>query len=134
MKIEILKLSLAALVGAFIWAQFAPEKVVEKDAPLKMSQVAEQECKTIITKRVNPDGSVDEVTEFLAKNKSNQNIVNNNQKAVKKYSLGLSREYDFKNQVDAYELKVGRQINDSLGVFLSYNTKQVAGVGVEVKF
>lgn len=131
MKIEILKALGFALVGAFLWAQFAPEKVVEKDAPLKMTQVVEQECKAVITKRVNPDGSVDEVTEFIARNSSKQEV---GKKPVKKYSLGLSREYDFKNQVDAYELKVGRQINDSLGVFFSYNTKQVAGVGVEVRF
>jgi hypothetical protein len=68
MKIEILKALVFMACGGFLALRFAPEPKPE----VIVKQEQAQECKTTIVKRTNPDGSVDEVTEFIAKNKQAQ--------------------------------------------------------------
>lgn len=125
LKLELFKACIFMLIGAFLCKQFEPKQEVKE-----VSQSQESECKVIVKKVTKPDGTIDEVTEFLAKNSQKQVIkVKKN-----KYLAGLKYEYDFKDQQKAYELSLGRKVTDNLSLVFSYNTKQVAGIGVMVEF
>jgi hypothetical protein len=113
----------------FIYAQFQPKP--SSNEP-QVSQVQMQDCQVVVKKVTKPDGSVDEVTQFLSSQRQKQEV--KPQAKPKLYSVGLKREYDFKHQNEAYELSLGRQINETFSVVVSYSTQQVAGVGVVVRF
>jgi hypothetical protein len=127
MKIEIVKACIFILIGAYLCARFMP---VDKVEPV-VTQSQGQECKVIVKKVTKPDGTIDEVTEFLSSQSQKQEV---KAKPRKLYGLGLKREYDFKQQKDAYEASISRSVSDSLDVVFSYNSEQVAGVGVVVRF
>lgn len=70
LKVEALKALLFTLLGAFLFANYSP-----KPEPPKLPEVQQQQsqaCKATIKKRTNPDGSIDEVAEFLAANSQSQ--------------------------------------------------------------
>lgn len=86
MKTEILKYSLAALIGAFIYAQFSP---TPSPQPPVVAQQQLSECQVIVKKTINPDGSVDEITEFLSKNSQKQEIKPQAKSEPKNYGIGV---------------------------------------------
>ena len=131
MKIEILKCAVYCIVGAFIYAQIADKPQPSSNQP-QVSQLQSQDCQVIVKKVTKPDGSVDEITEFLSSQRQKQEV--KPQAKPKLYSVGLKREYDFKHQKDAYELSLGRKVTESLDVVFSYSSEKVAGVGVVVRF
>lgn len=129
LKIELFKAFAFILVGAFLWARFQP-----KNKPQEVAQVQQQqqECKVIVKKVTRPDGTVDEVTEFLAKNQQKQEQKIEPKKNV--YGLGLKREYDFKNQKDLYELEIMRDTGLGFDIVFSYNSGNQAGIGIIKRF
>jgi hypothetical protein len=128
LKLELLKACIFILIGAYLCKRFQPE--TSPNQPV-ISQKQEQQCKVIIKKVTKPDGTINEVTEILSSQSQKQEV---KIKPVKLYGLGLKREYDFKQQKDAYEASISRSVNDSLDVVFSYNTEQVAGVGLVLRF
>jgi len=65
LKVEFLKALVFVLIGAFLGQKFSP-----KPPPAKQAQTSK--CVATIKKTTNPDGSVDEVTQFLAENSQRQ--------------------------------------------------------------
>lgn len=128
LKIEIIKVLGYSLIGAFLFARFQPTQEIQK--PI-VEQKQESTCKAVVKKTINKDGSVDEVTEFLANNSQAQSLV---VKPQKKYLAGLKYQNDFLNGKTGYELSIGRKINEDFAVIFSYNSNQVAGVGMVVNF
>lgn len=130
-KNELIKVCIFMLLGAYLCTVFIKKDVKQPEITQKQEQ--KQDCKVIVKKITKPDGSVDEITEFLASSeqKQEQKV---EPKKVNKYFVGLSREYNFKNQKEGYELHLGRKITDNLGVFFSYNSEQTAGLGVRLDF
>jgi hypothetical protein len=94
MKIEIVKFIISALIGALVYAQFQPEPKKET-----IVQTQLQECKATIVKKTNPDGSVDEITEFYAKQKQEQKP----------------------NKVNKFGLDLGLASNKKAAIELQYN-------------
>jgi hypothetical protein len=70
LKIEALKACIFMLIGAFLFSNYAPKPEPPKLPEVKQEQ--QQACKATISKRTNPDGSIDEVAEFLATNSQSQ--------------------------------------------------------------
>jgi hypothetical protein len=95
MKIEILKFALAGLVGAFIYAQFAPSPKPE----VKYVQVEVESKSGKITRKtkIKPDGSqqIDEVHDYLSNRKSDVSI--SQKPADKKNMVALIPKYNFRN-------------------------------------
>jgi hypothetical protein len=125
MKIEtvsILKYILTALLSIFIYAQFqpspkAPEPIVKQEQ--------DQECKTTIVKRTNPDGSVDEVTEFIAKNGQKQEIKPSPGVKQPNYGVGI-----YNDKTIFGEVRLG-----STSLFLIGETNfQQARIGIKLQF
>lgn len=106
MKIEIIKALGFMLVGAFIWAQFQPEPKTEIIA----KQEQAQKCKAVITKKTNKDGSVDEVTEFLAEHWSSQKVERKDSKVERKNALFVGIGTNKKGTLDLNLDKYSHQI------------------------
>jgi hypothetical protein len=85
MKIEILKALISAVIGAFIYAQFAEKPQSSSNQP-QVSQLQSQDCQVIVKKVTRPDGSVDEITEFLSSQRQKQEI---KPESKKQFSLDL---------------------------------------------
>ena len=85
MKIEILKALISAVIGAFIYAQFADKPQSSSNQP-EVSQLQSQDCQVIVKKVTKPDGSVDEITEFLSSQRQKQEV---KPESKKQFSLDL---------------------------------------------
>jgi hypothetical protein len=94
LKIELLKALFFTTLGAFLYSNYAPKPESPNLPALEQKQV--QECKATIKKRTNPDGSVDEIAEFLATNSQSQKAkpLDNEKPKVKLNGLGL-----FENEI-----------------------------------
>lgn len=116
LSLELFKACIFMLIGAYLCKQFEPKP----EAPKALQA---QVCKASIKKRTNPDGSIDEVTEFLA----SQSQSSGEQVAKKKNGVGLFRdELIYKRKV--YELK-NIDINGLVKI-----TKDRADLGVMIDF
>jgi hypothetical protein len=79
MKIEIVKYLLSALVGALIFAQFQPKP--SSNEP-QVGQLQMQDCQVVVKKVTKPDGSIDEVTQFLSSSKQSQQVKPESKKSL----------------------------------------------------
>jgi Holliday junction resolvase-like predicted endonuclease len=101
MKIEILKALISAVIGAFIYAQFAEKPQSSSNQP-QVSQLQQQDCQVIVKKVIKPNGEIDEITQFLASNRQKQEIkpVKTNKNS---FDLGLTS-----NKKAALELNINK--------------------------
>lgn len=119
MKIEILKLSLAALIGALTYAYIAPSpkpeiQVVEKVVEVKSGVITRK----TVTK---PDGSqqIDEVEQYLSNRQSDVSIIQKPQE--KKNVVAIIPKYDLSDKRSSIGVLY---TNKNIGIYLS-SDKQV---------
>jgi hypothetical protein len=73
-KSNIISFSIGCIIALIAAHKFIPKPAPQVPAALlKQEQVAN--CRAIVTKRTNKDGSVDEIAEFIAANTQKQQIV-----------------------------------------------------------
>ena len=130
LSFEVIKDFSLAFLGIFIGFQlFSDHK--PKDPPPSPIQAQENTCVATITKKKNPDGSVDEVTQFLAKNSQSQSMPAV-KIPVKLNSVGL-----FRDEIN-YKRKVYQDLNllgfkFDLGFMVKANKDRADG-GVNIDF
>ena len=93
-KIEAVKALLFTALGAFLFAKYSPKPEPKNQSGVEQNQLQMQDCKVVIKKVTNKDGSVDEVTEFLSNNsqKQSQKIQPPKPENQNKLFLGLGTE------------------------------------------
>lgn len=69
LKLELLKGLVFMVIGAYLAANYSPKP------PAVVLPVQKAICKAVIKKTIKPDGTVDEVTEFLAESSQKQSAV-----------------------------------------------------------
>jgi hypothetical protein len=126
-KTSIIFALLCTLLGIYAGLSFRSNP----DQAPQVAQKQSQECITTTIKVTAKDGTVTESTSFKASSSQTQEI---KQVAKKLYGLGIKKQKDFKNQIQAYEFSLIRSVNDSFDILFSYNTEQVAGVGLVLRF
>ena len=122
-KIEILKACIFMLIGAFLCKHFNPSP---KPQEPKIEQKQSSKCIATIKKITKPDGSIDEVTEFLSENSQDQKIKSQDSKPVHQYGIGL-----FNDKSLMVEARIG-----SMPLFLmgEGNLKGEAKLGLKIEF
>lgn len=81
LKLELFKACIFILIGVFLCKQFAPQPKSSSNQP-EISQVQMSDCQVIVKKVTKPDGSVDEVTEFLSSSKQKQEVSQKQDKSL----------------------------------------------------
>lgn len=119
MKTEILKFSLAALIGAFIYAQFAPEpkpeiQVVEKVVEVKSGVITRK-----VVKKKDGSEQIDEIEQYLSNRQSDVSIIQKPQE--KKNVVAIIPKYDLFDKRSSIGVLYTHK---NIGVYLS-SDKQV---------
>lgn len=96
MKTEILRLSFAAIIGAFLYAQFSPSSKPE----IRYIEKSIENKSGVITRKVTnkPDGSqqIDEVEQYLSNRQSNVSVIQ--KPPEKKNVIAIIPKYDLSDK------------------------------------
>jgi hypothetical protein len=79
LKLELFKGCIFMLMGAYLCMRFSPSP--EQSKP-EVSQVQMQDCQVVVKKVTKPDGSVDEITQFLSSSKQSQQVKPESKKSL----------------------------------------------------
>lgn len=124
LSLELAKSCIFMLIGAFLCDHFMPEK--KQDQPPIITQKQESKCMVTLKKEIKPDGSIDEVAQFLADSSQEQKVATQPEIKAHKYGLGL-----YNDKTMFVEARIGSMPLLLIG---ESNIKGEARIGLKIEF